>query len=533
MTPMSAAPADGEEALRKKIESLREENLSLRRENTNVVKMLVRAKHDAAAAAAQPAEVSTPTVSKRDSINPSKVIKARPAIPVATSPCQQQRRHGRRALRERMVSKSDADAKASMAAKLADEPSSETSEFDTSTTTSEVETSRKPELEKARPLIPVAVSPRQALRQDRQACRGRPASQPPPALDVQARGSRRMGAPPPRTKAASPQCLRMQRAASLPKLSREPSNSAFAQSPESTTQPQLHVEIGETVQIWSNSESKWIADAVITKVLAAASVEDGQSMPAGSVHVKYGGGLRTKWLLPQHIGCQLQRSQGPSGPLVPPLPFQPVAYSSGNSDGVLVPQAQLPIQSLGSHAQDPSGAHWAAVHFRDVSRQRSGSPYCTTGGRQRSASPYCTTGQRQRSGSPCTATRLESRPPAASTCVSANVAALAAANPVWQSGGGDVRQRGSTWASPCSQSRPAVAAECGGGMAAAVNATAARGQPQRSGVQRSSSPCPQPRPPERQRGGCASALPVQLAAGRHQPGKLRVEYLLLRRVTAC
>ncbi|CAK0815358.1 unnamed protein product [Prorocentrum cordatum] len=73
--------------------------------------------------------------------------------------------------------------------------------------------------------------------------------------------------------------------------------------------------VGDRVHVWSNSTRRWIEDGVVREALPADLSTDGSHLlPAGSLRVVFGGGVRMKWVTPQELGATLRRAPGPSRP---------------------------------------------------------------------------------------------------------------------------------------------------------------------------------------------------------------------------
>lgn len=70
--------------------------------------------------------------------------------------------------------------------------------------------------------------------------------------------------------------------------------------------------VADRVHVWSNSTHRWIEDGVVREALPADLSTDGSHLlPAGSLRVVFGGGVRMKWVTPQELGATLRRAPGP------------------------------------------------------------------------------------------------------------------------------------------------------------------------------------------------------------------------------
>lgn len=71
---------------------------------------------------------------------------------------------------------------------------------------------------------------------------------------------------------------------------------------------------GDLVEVFSASSGKWHDDGVVLQVLDASDMQDGLSLPAGSVKIQYQNDHRLKWIPPCHLTRCLRKSERPRPP---------------------------------------------------------------------------------------------------------------------------------------------------------------------------------------------------------------------------
>mmetsp|Transcript_141366 Transcript_141366/g.368092 ORF Transcript_141366/g.368092 Transcript_141366/m.368092 type:complete len:807 (+) Transcript_141366:57-2477(+) len=71
----------------------------------------------------------------------------------------------------------------------------------------------------------------------------------------------------------------------------------------------LAYSVGDSVEVWSNSRNCWLS-GIVMSVFVTATVADGYSVQAGTVKVQSDAGV--KWVFPEHVSTQLQKTSKPS-----------------------------------------------------------------------------------------------------------------------------------------------------------------------------------------------------------------------------
>jgi len=71
---------------------------------------------------------------------------------------------------------------------------------------------------------------------------------------------------------------------------------------------------GDLVEVFSASSNKWHDDGVVLQVLDSSDMQDGLSLPAGSVKIQYQNDHRLKWIPPCHLSRCLRKSERPRPP---------------------------------------------------------------------------------------------------------------------------------------------------------------------------------------------------------------------------